>query len=115
MKLLDYLSGKLRPEEEVISPGRMAFIQRTWKRRTADIVWDAFQRAIDSKSVEDATDLLDLLHNWYERRPAKLGWTPRQADIDALTRGHQELELLKAALEAGAGQEAETAQKASAA
>lgn len=95
MNLLSLLVGRTVPVAPPIPPARLAMAQGAWKRRTSDIVMDAFKHAMAAKNLEDANDLLELMETWQIRRPPRKGLAPRQEAVDALRGARMELERLR--------------------
>jgi hypothetical protein len=86
--LLDHRStGNIR-----VPAGRIRDAQRAWKRRTTDIVMDAFRHALFTKNLEHAADLLALMESWQARHVARTGGSGRQDMAASLKAARKDLE-----------------------
>jgi len=93
MVSISFLLGHKATGQIRVPAGRVRDVQRAWKRRTSDIVMDAFQHALVTKNLDYAADLLALLETWQERHAAH-GAAPRQEMTRALRQARQDLARL---------------------
>jgi hypothetical protein len=79
--------------ETRIPDSRLARVNQCVRRRLNDDLEDMIRRACAGNDLEAATELLDLLKKWHERRASKFGRDRRVRSSD-LERIREELDTL---------------------